>query len=588
MSIDALVTLGVIGVVLALLALTRIAADVILMASLAILVVSGILTPGEALAGFGNPGVMTIAVLYVVAAGLKETGAVQWLAHRLLGQPQRLRQAQLRVLLPASGLSAFMNNTTVVAMFIPAIQEWAGRLRLPPSKLLLPLSYAAIIGGTCTLIGTSTNLVVDGLLQSEKGIGLAMFSLAWVGIPVVLIGGTFLYLFADRLLPNRQGVLEQLEQAREYSVEVVVDEKGPLVGKSIADAGLRHLSFGYLADIERHGRLLTAVPPSTELQAGDILVFIGAPECARELRRIHGLKPASGDVHKLDIAHHQRCLVEAVIGPDFGGLNQTVRESRFRSRYQAVILSISRHGKRLPGKLGDLRLQVGDTLLIETAHDFVDQYRYRKDFLLVSALNDSTPPDFRKAPVAMGILAAMVAASALGLLSILEAALLAGGGMLVTRCVPASKARRYVDLSVLVVIAASFALGAAMTKTGAAAQVAQWLLLIDGLAPWAALVLVYLMTVLFTELITNNAAAVLMFPIAVAVAEQLGVSFMPFVIAIMFAASASFMTPLGYQTNLMVLGPGGYRFIDYLRLGAPLSLIVGVTAVALIPLVWSF
>lgn len=588
MSIDALATLGVIGVVLALLALTRIAADVILMASLATLVVSGILTPGEALAGFGNPGVMTIAVLYVVAAGLKETGAIQWLAHRLLGQPQRLRQAQLRVLLPASGLSAFMNNTTVVAMFIPAIQEWAGRLRLPPSKLLLPLSYAAIIGGTCTLIGTSTNLVVDGLLQSEKGIGLAMFSLAWVGIPVVLIGGTFLYLFADRLLPNRQGVLEQLEQAREYSVEVVVDEKGPLVGKSIADAGLRHLSFGYLADIERHGRLLTAVPPSTELQAGDILIFIGAPECARELRRIHGLKPASGDVHKLDIAHHQRCLVEAVIGPDFGGLNQTVRESRFRSRYQAVILSISRHGKRLPGKLGDLRLQVGDTLLIETAQDFVDQYRYRKDFLLVSALNDSTPPDFRKAPVAMGILAAMVAASATGLLSILEAALLAGGGMLVSRCVPASKARRYVDLSVLVVIAASFALGAAMTKTGAAAQIAQWLLLIDGLAPWAALALVYLMTVLFTELITNNAAAVLMFPIAVAVAEQLGVSFMPFVIAIMFAASASFMTPLGYQTNLMVLGPGGYRFIDYLRLGAPLSLIVGVTAVALIPLVWSF
>ncbi|MGR4068047.1 SLC13 family permease [Billgrantia sp. C5P2] len=588
MPVEALFTLGIVVSVLLALATSRVAPDTILMAALAVLVISGILTPGEALAGFGNPGVMTIAVLYVVAAGLKETGAIQWLAHRMLGQPQRLRQAQLRVLLPAAGLSAFMNNTTVVAMFIPAIQEWAGRLRLPPSKLLLPLSYAAIIGGTCTLIGTSTNLVVDGLLQSEQGIRLTMFSLAWVGIPIVLVGGTFLYLFADRLLPNRQGVLEQLEQAREYSVEVVVDEKGPLVGKSIADAGLRHLSFGYLADIERHGRLLTAVPPSTELQAGDILIFIGAPECARELRRIHGLKPASGDVHKLDIAHHQRCLVEAVIGPDFGGLNQTVRESRFRSRYQAVILSISRHGRRMPGKLGDLRLQVGDTLLIETAQDFVDQYRYRKDFLLVSALNDSTPPDFRKAPVALGILAAMVAVSAMGLLSILEAALLAGGGMLVTRCVPASKARRYVDLSVLVVIASSFALGAAMTKTGAAAQVAQWLLLIDNLAPWLALALVYLMTVLFTELITNNAAAVLMFPIAVAVAEQLGVSFMPFVIAIMFAASASFMTPLGYQTNLMVLGPGGYRFTDYLRLGAPLSLIVGITAVALIPLVWPF
>ncbi|PSJ23345.1 SLC13 family permease [Halomonas sp. ND22Bw] len=588
MPFDALFTLATVLAVLVTLVTTRIAPDVVLMAALAVLVVSGILTPGEALAGFSNPGVMTIATLYVVAAGLKETGAIQWIAHGLLGRPRQLRRAQFRVLLPASGLSAFMNNTTVVAMFIPAIQEWAGRLKLPPSKLLLPLSYAAILGGTCTLIGTSTNLVVDGLLQTERGLSLSMFELAWVGVPLLLVGGVFLMLFADWLLPNRRGVLEQLEQAREYAVEVVVTAKGPLVGKTIADAGLRSLSHGYLADIERHGRLLTAVPPETELQAGDVLVFIGAPECARELRRIHGLRPAGGDVHKLDIDHHRRCLVEAVIGPDFAGLGQTVRESRFRSRYQAVILSISRHGQRLSGKLGDIRLQVGDTLLLETAQDFVDQYRYRKDFLLVSGLNDSTPPDFRKAPLAIAILGTMVAASASGWLSILEAALLAGGAMLVTRCVPASKARRYLDLTVLIVIAASFALGAAMAKTGAAAQIAQWLLLIDGLAPWAALAAIYAMTVIFTELITNNAAAVLMFPIAMAVAEQLGVNELPFAVAIMFAASASFMTPLGYQTNLMVLGPGGYRFLDYLRLGAPLSLIVGVTAVGLIPVVWGF
>lgn len=558
------------------------------MGALAFLVVSGILTPSEALAGFANPGVMTIATLYVVAAGLKETGAIQWLAHRLLGQPKRLRQAQLRVLLPASGLSAFMNNTTVVAMFIPAIQEWAARLRLPTSKLLLPLSYASILGGTCTLIGTSTNLVVDGLLQSERGISLHMFELAWVGVPLVVIAGGFLYLMADRLLPNRQGALEQLEQAREYAVEVRVIPQGPLEGKSIADAGLRSLAHGYLADIERDGELMTAVPPETKLQADDILVFVGAPECARELRRVHGLRPANGDVHKLDIAHHRRCLVEAVIGPDFTGIEQTVRESRFRSRYQAVILSISRHGRRLPGKLGDIRLQVGDTLLMETAQEFVSQYQYRKDFLLVSALNDSTPPDFRKAPWALGILGAMVLVSATGLLSILEAAFLAGGAMLLTRCVTASKARRYLELSVLIVIAASFALGNAMDKTGAASQIAHWLLLVDGLSPWMALAMVYVLTVIFTELITNNAAAVLMFPVAAAVAEQLGVSIMPFAIGIMFAASASFMTPLGYQTNLMVLGPGGYRFVDYLRLGAPMSLLVGVIAIGLIPLVWGF
>ncbi|ALM52828.1 SLC13 family permease [Halomonas huangheensis] len=588
MTWQAVYALMVVFAVLGGLAFTRIAADVIVMAAMAALLVVGILTPSEALVGFANPGVMTIASLYVVAAGLKETGAIKWLAMRVLGQPQTIGFALLRVLLPASSLSAFMNNTTVVAMFIPAIQDWAARLKLPPSKLLLPLSYAAILGGTCTLIGTSTNLVINGLLQSQKDVHLSMFELAWVGLPLVAAGALFLYLFAGRLLPNRQGALEQLELAREYSVEVLVDPEGPLVGKTIADAGLRSLAHGYLADIERNGRLLTAVPPETELLKGDVLVFIGAPECARELRELNGLKPASGDVHKLDIAHHHRCLVEAVIGPDFGGLYQTVKESRFRSRYQAVILSISRDGRRLSGKLGSIQLQVGDTLLMETAQDFVDQYRYRKDFLLVSALNDSTPPNFRKAPWALGVLAAMVIASASGLVSILEAALVAGGMMLALRCVPASKARRYVDLSVLVVIAASFALGAALTKTGAAAAVAGTITMIDGLSPWMALVLIYVLTVIFTELITNNAAAVLMFPIAVAVAEGLGVDFMPFVIAVTIAASASFMTPLGYQTNLMVLGPGGYRFTDYLRVGAPLSLVVGAIAVSIIPMVWSF
>lgn len=587
MPLDAWLSLSSVLFVLVSLAATRIAPDAILMSAMTFLVVSGVLAPGDALAGFSNTGVMTIAALYVVAAGLKETGAVQWIATRLLGQPHTLKRAQWRMLVPASGLSAFMNNTTVVAMFIPAIQEWSKRLRLPPSKLLLPLSYIAILGGTCTLIGTSTNLVVDGLLQSEKGVALGMLDLAQVGIPVLLLGGLFLMLFADRLLPSREGVIEQLDQAREYSVEFVVSPGGPLKGKTIAEAGLRNLQFGYLTDIQRQHRLMTAVPPDTQLEEGDTLIFIGAPECARELRRVRGLAPANGDVHKLKVDHHKRCLVEAVIGPDFAGLGQSVRETKFRSRFQAVILSISRQGRRLPGKVGDISLQVGDTLLLETAQEFVEQYRYRKDFLLVSALNDSTPPNFRKAPLALGVLALMVMASALGIVPILESALLAGGGMLISGCITVSKARRYIDLSVLVVIAASFALGAAMTQSGAAQTIAG--LLVDSdMSPWLALAMVYLLTTLFTEVITNNAAAVLMFPIAMSVADQLGVNFMPFAIAIMFAASASFITPLGYQTNLMVLGPGGYRMTDYLRLGAPLTLITGVVSVSLIPFFWAF
>jgi di/tricarboxylate transporter len=587
-ELQAVVVLVIVAVVLLALIVTSIAADVVLMAAATVLLVSGILTPQQTLGGFANTGVMTIATLYVVAGGLKETGALQWVASRLLGQPKSLRLTQLRMLAPVGVLSAFMNNTAVVAMFIPVVQDWARRLRLPPSKLLLPLSYASILGGTCTLIGTSTNLVVDGLLQAQTGQHLGLFDLAWVGVPLLCLGVAYLVLFGHRLLPDRGGVQEQLEQVREYGVEVEVMADGPLVGKSIAQAGLRHLSFGYLAEIERQGRLITVVDPERTLQADDRLHFIGAPECASELRRVQGLRPASGGVHKMDVANHQRCLVEVVLGAEFPALGKSVRESQFRTRFNAVVLSVSRQGKRIPGKLGDIRLRTGDTLLLEASNQFVEQYRFRRDFLLVSALNDSTPPDFTRAPAALGILLGMIALSASGLLSILEASLMACGAMLVTGCITASKARRYVDLPVLVVIAASFALGTAMTVSGAASYLAGLLMISPQMSPWLAVALLYLMTVFFTELITNNAAAVLMFPIALALAEQIGVSSLPLVVAVMFAASASFITPLGYQTNLMVYGPGRYRFADYLRVGLPMALISAVVVIGLVPLVWSF
>ncbi|KXS54500.1 MAG: TrkA domain-containing protein [Marinobacter sp. T13-3] len=580
-------TLFTLAGVLGTLALTRISADLVLMSALALLLITGVLGPAEALAGFANPGVITIATLYVVAAGLKETGAIQWIARLLLGHPKTERGAQLRMIAPTGVLSGFMNNTAVVAMFIPAIQDWAQRLGIPASRLLLPLSYAAILGGTCTLIGTSTNLVVDGLLQSEQDIQLGLFELAWVGVPLLVVGGGFLVLFASRLLPDRGGLTEELDLVREYGVEVEV-MPGPLNGKTIAEAGLRALNYGYLTEIDRGGRLITAVDPDRTLQTGDKLYFVGAPECASELRRIHGLKPANGSVHKLDVENHQRCLVEVVLGPEFAALGSTVRDSRFRTRFNAVILSVSREGRRVPGKLGDITFQMGDTLLLEASQQFEEQYRFRRDFLLVSALNNSTPPDFHKAPRALAILAVMVLLSASGLLAIMEAAFLAAGAMIVTGCITASRARRSVDLPVLVVIASSFALGNAMTETGTAQWIAGGLLSFGPLTPWIALAMVYALTAVFTELITNNAAAVLMFPIALAVSEQLGVNFLPFAIAVMFAASASFITPLGYQTNLMVYGPGRYRFTDYMRIGIPLSLVVAGVALGLIPWVWGF
>jgi len=586
MIFTSLVMLGVLGA----LASNRVPAEVTMMGAMVAVLVGGIITPEQALSGFANPGLMTVAALYVVAAALRDTGAIFWVAHKLLGQPRNIAGSHLRMILPTSLLSAFLNNTTVVAMMIPAVQEWAQRLKLPVSQLLLPLSYAAILGGTCTLIGTSTNLVVDGFMQNHGMAGFHIFEVTWVGLPLLLAGSLFLLLFARRLLPEREGLVEQLEHAREYNVDMVIPEGSPLHNKTIQEAGLRNLSYGYLTDIERGDKLYTAVGPEMQLQAGDTLSFIGAPECARELQHVNGLIPAHGGAHKLRLNHHQRCLVEVVLSPEFPGINKTVKESRFRSHYHAAILSISRGGSRQPGKVGDMVLRPGDTLLLETSQNFVEQYQYRRDFMLVSPLRDSTPPDFGKAPLATAILIAMVGFNVVGLASVLEVVLIAAGLLLITGCVTVNRARMNVsvNLPVLVVIGAAFAIGTALEESGTAAWIVDVMLGEAIRSPWLALLIVYLITAIFTEVITNNAAAVLVFPIALGVAEQLGVSPLPYIVAVMFAASASFMTPLGYQTNLMVMGPGGYRFTDYLRIGFPMALIAMAVTTTVIPMVWPF
>jgi di/tricarboxylate transporter len=567
----------------------RIAADVVMMGAMTLLLVCGVLSPLEALNGFANEGLMTIAALYVIAAALKQTGAVGSAARRLLGQPKGQAGMLLRMMLPTSLLSAFINNTPVVAMFLPAVQDWAKRLKQPASRLLLPLSYASILGGTCTLIGTSTNLVVNGLLI-ERGIssGLGIFDIAVVGLPLLLICTGFLTVASGWLLPRRQSPMEQLENAREYSVQMRITAEGPLCSLAIQEAGLRQLTYGYLVEIERNGRLLQAVSPSERLQADDLLLFIGTADAVGELRAIRGLSPADDQPGKLAIAQHQRRLVEAVIAPGGELAGKTVRSGRFRTHYNAVILSVSRNGERLNGKIGDLELRAGDTVLLETGDDFCREHGNSREFLLVHPLNEVLPAaSSQKAWLAGGILLAMVMATAIGALPMLQASLIAAGALLLSGCIGVNAARRSVDTSVLTVIGASFALGQALTQTGAAQFLAGTLL--GGVAsPLVALAVVYALTTVFTEVVTNNAAAVLMFPIATAVAEQMGVSPMPFVVAIMFAASAAFMTPIGYQTNLMVYGPGGYRFTDYLRLGVPLSIIAGVVSVSLIPIFWPF
>ena len=589
MGLDAWFALLVVASVLGMLVFTRVGADVVFMGGLTLLLATGVLAPGDALAGFANPGMITVAALYVVVAGLQETGGVQWIGQRLLGRPKTLTGAQLRIMMPVAFLSAFLNNTPVVAMLIPAVSDWSKRYELAVSKLMIPLSYAAILGGTLTLIGTSTNLVVNGLLITATGLPtLHMFELAWVGLPTLVVGISFIVLFSRRLLPDRQTTTSLFSNPREYTLELLVADSSPLVGKTIEEAGLRHLPSAYLAEIERGGNVMPAVSPQERLRGGDRLVFVGVVESIVELQKIRGLQPATDQLFKLNAPRVKRTLVEAVVSNSCPLVGKTIREGRFRSLYEAVVIAVARNGERIHKKIGDIVLQPGDTLLLEAQPNFAVRQRNSSDFFLVSAVENSQPLRHDRALVAAVILLGLVLTVGLGVFSMLQASLLAAALTVATRCCTGAVARRSVDWSVLIVIAASLGLGRALEVTGAAGVIAGGLVALAGNNPWIGLAVVYAITAFFTAVVTNNAAAVLMFPVALTLADTLGVDFMPFVIAIMMGASASFATPIGYQTNLMVYGPGGYRFTDYLKIGLPLNLLTAAVAVLIIPFVWNF
>ncbi len=586
MGWEAWFSVGVIVLNISLLIFTRIGADIVLVSGVTVLLLTGILTPSEAFSGLSNEGMITVGVLYIVVAGLRETGGVNWLGQRLFGRPKSLPRAQFRMMAPIAALSAVLNNTPLVAMMIPAVSDWAKRNSFAASKLMIPLSYAAILGGTCSLIGTSTNLVVNGLLIEQTNVRLRLFDIAWVGLPCTVVGIGFILLLSRWLLPNRSSSVGKRSDPREYTLEMLVEPAGPLVGKSIEEAGLRSLPQLYLAEIERGERTIPAVAPEEVLQGGDRLVFVGIIESVVDLNRIRGLMPAPDQVAKLTTPRAQRSLIEAVVSNSSPLVGRSVREGRFRTLYNAVIIAVARNGERIDKKIGDIVLQPGDTLLLESSPSFAEAQRNSRDFFLVSRVANSNPLRHERALLAFSILFGMVAVVTLGWLSMLQAALLAAGLMMMTRCITGSEARRSVDWQVLIVIAASFGLGQALEVTGAADAIASSLVTLAGGRPYLSLIAVYLLTMLFTEVITNNGAAVLMFPIALATATNLDANVITFAVCIMMAASASFSTPIGYQTNLMVFGPGGYRFTDYSRIGIPLALLIALTTLLIAPLVW--
>ncbi len=585
MSWEAWFTLSVVLVIVAVLARDLLPPSVAIGGGSVALLAAGIIDPGEALSGFSNPATATIAALFVVAAAVSKTGALTPLVRGVLGDGSSERQALARLTVPTAAASAFLNNTPIVAMLIPQVERWAEARGLSPSKFLMPLSFAAILGGVVTLMGTATNIVVSGLLEADGFAPLGFFEITKIGLPVAVVGLIVILSFAPRILPaRRQPSTFDDEEFRRFNVTMRTLDT--LDGKSVDQAGLRHLRGVFLAQIERDNELITPVTPETVLHADDVLRFVGRVDDIVDLTSMPGLASTEHkQMQRLDagdIAHF-----EAVIGPSSPLSGTTLRAAGFRNRYQAVVTAIHRAGQRLDAKLGDVVLRPGDTLLVVADREWGRRWRERPDFALIARLGAAPPTPGRKAPLTGVVVAAMVLLAATGVLPLVTAALLGAAAMLVLRIVTPAEAGSAVDLDVIITIAAAFGLAAAMHASGLADAVATWMISASaGLGPVATLAGVVLTTVVLKELITNKAAALLILPIALAGASSAGLNPRAFAIAVAVAAGTPVLTPIGYQTNLMVYGPGRYRYADYLRLGVPLTAAIVAVLLVGIPILW--
>jgi di/tricarboxylate transporter len=577
------VAMAILVVMFVLFVLERTPVEVTAIGGAALMLVLGILPVKEATEVLSNPAPWTIAMMFLVMGGLVRTGAVEAVVGAVTRHSGDRPKTVVVVLIGSVAVaSAFMNNTPLVAVMIPVVIQLAIKIGVAPSKLLIPLSYMTVLGGMITLIGTSTNILVDGVAVKEGLEHFSLFEIAPLGLAVMLAGGAFLALFGNRLLPDRQsmGVLLNDRRKMKFFTEVAVPEDSSLLGQPVLDIDIFKRDGVRVIDVLRGDASLRRDMASVTLEAGDRVVL------RTEMTELMGLH-ARKDVHLVDkLSSVKTETVEVLIGPGCRMEGNRLGDLRLRRRYGVYVLAVHRHNQNIGRQLDDLIVRVGDTLLLEGTIE--DIQRLAADMDLVD-VNRPRVMAYRraKAPIALAALALIVTLSALDQAPILPLAVLAVAGILITHCVDSDEAFSFIDGRLLAMIFAMLAVGEGLDQSGAVQMivtaVAPWL---EGLGPFMLILAVYFIGLVLTEFLSNNAVAVIYTPVAIQLAEQLGHDPRPFVVAVMFSATLAFATPVGYQTNMMVYGPGGYKFSDFTRVGLPLNIIVMLVACALIPLIW--
>lgn len=566
-------------------------ADFLIFLVLVIFLITGVISSEQALSGFSNEGMLTVLLLFIVAGAIQKHGIIELVVYRLLGKAANVKKSMIKVMLPVGLSSGFLNNTPIVVALTPIIRDWAVDNGYSPSKFLIPLSYMTILGGTITMIGTSTTLVVHGLLVGAGLEGFSFFTLAAVGVPITAAGLIYLLTLGYKLLPEHLGAKEQISQeTKEFLAEAIIEDKFEHEGETVTKLGRDVLDGIYVIEIIRNNSRVYPVTGETKVLAGDHIIFSGSLNTIGKIQKFKGVTIKTGTELTLDdVVNKDSHLIETVVSHNSSLLNKTLKEANFKTRYNAGVIAIHRNNQRIKSRVGDIVLKTGDTLLLLADNNFINMHKYSGDFYVV---NDVAPPenlnqDMRKGWVSLIALVSMILVVTLGWFTMLEAMMILVVLLIGFRFISPNEVKKFVQFDVILLIASAFAVGAAMTESGLAQYIAGGLTaLATPFGILGVLFIVYLVTNCFTEVITNSAAAVLMFPIALEVADAMNIEYMGLIITVAIAASASFMTPIGYQTNLIVYGPGGYKFSDYIKVGAPLALITMLIACFIIYFVW--